>query len=84
MIKIILRNEEKTDGTCPLALRITKDRKSSYIYLGFSIHSKDWDADKQRVKKSHPNSARLNNFLNELPRSRASRYLRLIYSNNLN
>lgn len=62
-VKIILRKEEKADGTYPLAIRITKDRKSSYIYLEYSIKPSDWDEKLQRVKKSHPNSARLNNFL---------------------
>lgn len=62
-VKIILRKETKQDGTSPLAIRITKDRKSSYIYLEYSIKEKDWDKAAQRVKKSHPNSTRLNNFL---------------------
>lgn len=62
-VKVILRKEIKQDGTSPLAIRITKNRKSSYIYFDYSIKPEDWDAEKQRVKKSHPNSARLNNFL---------------------
>lgn len=62
-IKVVLRKEVKADGTSPLAIRITKDRKSSYIYLDYSIRGQDWDKTAQRVKKSHPNSARLNNFL---------------------
>lgn len=62
-IKVILRKEVKKDGTSPLAIRITKDRKSSYIYLEYSIRQDDWDAVAQRVKKSHPNSKRLNNYL---------------------
>lgn len=62
-IKIILRKEEKADGTCPLAIRITKDRKSSYVYLDYSIEPRHWDKSSQRVKKSHPNSTRLNSFL---------------------
>ncbi len=62
-ITIVLRKKKKADGTFPLALRITKDRKSSFIYLGYYINESDWDSDKQRVKKSHTNSVRLNNFL---------------------
>lgn len=62
-VKIILRKEEKKDGTFPLALRVTKNRKSSYIYLEYSVKPEDWDDVKQRVKKSNPNHARLNNFL---------------------
>lgn len=62
-VSIVLRKEQKKDGTFPLALRITKDRKSSYIYLNYSIRAEDWDEAKQRVKKSCPNSERLNHFL---------------------
>lgn len=62
-VKIVLRKEEKKDGSFPLALRVTKNRKSSFIYLEYSVKPEDWDDAKQRVKKSHPNSARLNNYL---------------------
>lgn len=62
-VKIVLRKEIKADGTSPLAIRITKDRKASYIYLEYSIKPKEWDEKNQRVKKSHPNSVRMNNFL---------------------
>ena len=62
-IKIVLRKEIKRDGTSPLSIRITKDRKTSYIYLEYSVKEKDWDGKAQRVKSSHANSARLNNYL---------------------
>lgn len=62
-IKIVLRKKQAKDGSFPLFLRITKDRKSSYIYLGHNLNESDWDKDGQRVKKSHPNSVRLNNYL---------------------
>lgn len=61
-VKIILRKEARKGG-CPLAIRITKDRKSSYVYLDYRIDPEDWDEVNQRVKKSHPNAARLNNYL---------------------
>lgn len=63
IVKLILRKEVKKDGTSPLAIRVTKDRKSSYIYLDYSVKGKDWDKESGRVKKSHPNSTRLNNYL---------------------
>lgn len=62
-IKIVLRRKQNKDGTFPLAIRITKDRKTSFIHLGKHVHEKDWDSSSQRVKKSHPNSARLNHYL---------------------
>lgn len=62
-IKVVLYPRAKKDGTFPLALRLTKDRKSSYIFLEYSIKKEDWIEDEQRVKTSHPNSKRLNNFI---------------------
>ncbi|KAB8155109.1 tyrosine-type recombinase/integrase [Kordia sp. TARA_039_SRF] len=63
-VKIVLRtNYKKKNNTFPLALRITKNRKTRYVFTGEYILEKDWDAVQGRVKKSHPNSARLNNFL---------------------
>jgi hypothetical protein len=62
-VKVILRQKQSKDGLFPLAIRITKDRKATYIYLGQSVAENQWDETTQRVKKSHPNSARLNNFI---------------------
>jgi len=58
-----MRKNQKADGTFPLVIRITKDKKTSYIGLEHSIHEKDWDAKTQRVKRSHLNATRLNNFI---------------------
>lgn len=62
-IKIVLRKKQKSNDTYPLAIRITKDRKTSFIHTGQYIHEKDWDAVNERVKKSHGNYVRLNNLL---------------------
>ena len=62
-VKIVLRKKLNKDGSYPLAIRITKDRKASFIHLGYNIMESDWDGDTQRVKKSHPNSSRLNHFI---------------------
>ena len=62
-IKIVLRQKENKDKTFPLAIRITKDRRSSFIHLGKNVAKVHWDAAAQRVKKSHINSVRLNNYL---------------------
>ncbi|CCH56583.1 tyrosine type site-specific recombinase [Fibrisoma limi BUZ 3] len=63
VVKLVLRKKPNKEGKCPLTLRITQDRKSNFIYLGHHIDPADWDESKQRVKKSHPNSARLNNLI---------------------
>lgn len=61
--KIILRKKPNKFGEYPLAIRISKDRRTSYIYLGHYVDAKYWDSKKRQLKKSHPNYAHLNNFL---------------------
>ena len=63
-IKLLLQREKtSTDGTTPIYLRLIKDRKAQFISLNLKIYDKDWDEDKQKVKKSHPNAGRLNAYL---------------------
>lgn len=62
-LKVVLRKKSNQDGVFPLAIRVTIDRKSSYIYLGQKIKAADWDGAHEKVRKSHPNSVRLNNLI---------------------
>jgi len=63
-VKIILRkNYKKKDGSYPITLRITQNRKSRFIFTGEYIKEKDWNEKEGLAKKSHPNSSRLNNYL---------------------
>ncbi len=63
-VKIVLRkNYQKKNGTFPIALRLTKDRKSKFLFTGEYILEKDWDETKGLAKKSHSTSTRLNNML---------------------
>lgn len=63
-IKIVRRkNKQRKDGTAPLALRISQNYQTNYTFLGEYVLEKNWDSDQGLVKKSHPNSARVNNFL---------------------
>ena len=63
-IKIVRRkNKERKNGTAPLALRISKDYRTNYCFLGQYVLENDWDEVKERVKRTHPNSQKLNNFL---------------------
>ncbi len=61
--KIVLRKKQNKEGRYPLAVRITKNRQSTYIYIGHYIDIKLWDERNKIVRKSHPNSNRLNNLL---------------------
>ncbi len=62
-VKVVLRNRMNKDGTSSIALRFIQNRKSSYTHIGHSIDEKYWDEKNSCVKKSHPNSARLNNLI---------------------
>lgn len=61
--KIVLRKKPNSKGLFPLAIRITKNRRSTYKHIGHYIDIDDWDEKNLRVKKSHPNSDSLNNLL---------------------
>lgn len=62
-VKVVLRTKKNKDGSSPLAIRITKNRKSSFLYLGINLLEKEWDEKTQTVRKSHANSARMNNLI---------------------
>ncbi|HLG40371.1 MAG TPA: site-specific integrase [Chitinophagaceae bacterium] len=62
-VKAVLREKNNREGHNPIAIRITANRKASYIYTGQYIEKKFWDEENRRVRKSHPNSSRLNNLL---------------------
>ncbi|WP_215241131.1 tyrosine-type recombinase/integrase [Dyadobacter helix] len=63
-VKLVLwKHNERKDGKFPIAVRITKDRKSRYVFTGKYVFEKEWDAQSDKVKKSHENSVRLNAFL---------------------
>ena len=66
-IKIILRTDKVNKKTqlAPLYARIIKDRKTSFISLNERLDPKHWNEEQCKVKKSHPNSVRLNAFLAE-------------------
>lgn len=63
-VKIVLRkNMIRKDGTIPLALRISENYKTNYHWLGQYVFEKDWDKAAGKVKRTHPNYRKLNNFL---------------------
>lgn len=62
-IKVVIRKRKNKHGLHPIIIRINHNRKSSILSTGQNIAEKYWDEKNQRVKKSHPNSTRLNNFI---------------------
>ncbi|QFZ54887.1 recombinase [Oceanihabitans sp. IOP_32] len=63
--KIVLRKKPNSKGLYPLAIRITKNRRSTYQYVGHYIDLEDWDEKNIRVKKSNPNADSLNKLLSQ-------------------
>jgi len=59
---LLYKSKKKADGKYPIAIRIIKDRKPSYLYLEW-IDEKYWDLKNNKVKKAHPNATRLNNLI---------------------
>ena len=62
-VKAVLRKKQNPQGHYPIAIRITKDRKSSYLGTGQHIEEKYWDEKNRCVRKSHPNASIINNFI---------------------
>lgn len=63
-IVIILKlNKLNKLGEAPLYLRVIKHRKTAYQSIGLCVKPTDWNKDTCRVRKSHPNSQRANNFI---------------------
>ena len=47
----------------PITIRIIKDRKPSYIYLGQAIKLSQWDSKNRRVRNSHPDYLEINQLI---------------------
>lgn len=63
-VRVYIRKRPSKDGKFPISVCITVNRKQVYIMTGQKLDSlSQWDEKTQRVKKSHPNATRLNNFL---------------------
>ncbi|MBP0904145.1 phage integrase SAM-like domain-containing protein [Mariniflexile gromovii] len=59
-VQVVLRKKGNGQNLYPITIRITKDRKTSYISTGQYIGLKFWDKQNKKVKKSHPNASRIN------------------------
>ncbi|MDX1365161.1 MAG: site-specific integrase [Arenibacter latericius] len=62
-IQVTLRKKKNKAGLYPICIRITKNRKCTFMHLGQYIEIQNWDGENNRVKKTHPNYKRLNNFI---------------------
>ena len=65
-IKVLLKkNKQNEDGSYPLYIRAIKDRKTKFMAIGIKLFENQWDEREQRVKKSHPNSVRMNALISK-------------------
>lgn len=62
-IKIVLRKKGLSDGTYPICLRITKDRKTKYFNTIFKSSDKEWDASSGCFNKNNANYMQNNRLL---------------------
>ncbi|MDN3664041.1 tyrosine-type recombinase/integrase [Algibacter miyuki] len=62
-VKAVLRTKSNSQKLFPIAIRIIKDRKTSFLYTGQYIHKNQWDKNKGQVKKSHPDSLNINQLI---------------------
>jgi integrase/recombinase XerD len=60
---MIRRNKMRVDGTCPIILKITNNRCLTEKFIGHAVKPEDWDEIDRIVKKTHPNSVRINHLI---------------------
>lgn len=50
----LMKRKMKKDGTIPIYLRITQNRKYRLLATGISIDEKNWNPEKSEIRKNHP------------------------------
>lgn len=56
----------RRDGTAPVRLRIIVDRRVKYRVTGVNVTERDWNAERQQVRRSNPIQDALNAHLTDL------------------
>lgn len=59
-IKLTMDHHPYNDGRYPIIFRLTSKQKSTSIYTEIKLFKNEWDNNKGKVTKSHPNSNELN------------------------
>jgi site-specific recombinase XerD len=53
-VKAILRKDKKrADGTCPVNIRVTANRRTKQVATKVYVHERDWNPNKQQIRASH-------------------------------
>ncbi|MDC7996921.1 site-specific integrase [Gilvibacter sediminis] len=66
------KRRKKKDGTFPIILRLSHQRKSTSISTGHSILPTYWDDKKREVKKTYPRTSSVSRLNNQLLKVRAN------------
>ncbi len=61
----------KSDGTYPLILRLTHNRKTTSIKTGIHLKKEDWDENNRVVKKSYKGTINVTRLNNEIQKKKA-------------
>ena len=64
--KIVQRAKPLSNGTYPIYLRVTKDRKTKFISLKLACEKSQWNEIKSEFRKSASKYQQLNNSLHEI------------------
>jgi len=62
---ILYTSKVLKDGSHPIMLRVTENRKPQYISLGYNATKDQWDLKKQRPTRKHPNKLELDLLINK-------------------
>jgi len=73
----LLKRKKKRDGSIPIYLRLTQNRKSRYLSTGLTVKENEWDDKNHKVRKSHRNYRQLNKYLTKLLDDAERKYLEL-------
>lgn len=71
------KRKKKKDGSIPVYVRLTQDRKSRYLSVGISIEEKFWDSTNREVKKSHRFAKKYNQEIKKLVSDLEAKYFEI-------
>lgn len=60
---ILYKSKTLSNGEHPLMLKITKDGQRKYVSLKLSLNENEWDVDKGKPRKSHPDKDKINKII---------------------
>lgn len=66
-VKLVLRLQKvRADGTCPVYVRVTANRRSRFVASGVFLEPRHWNEARGAVRKGHPLAPSLNARLSDL------------------